>query len=354
MRSLVYDENSLLLEIYDLEEAKFDIVRENVRYMTAYQISGDESILVEGFTDILGKMGNFFKMMIEKIKEFFKKILAYISACFMDIDKFVKKYRKELDALDNLDFDVDGFEWTMHNAPNMDAFKQVVAEYNSELAGIEKKKKEDIVKAQNEFLTQANLDKLRGQVLGANRPISEDDFHEEVRKYYRDGSLDETSIHIDTAKFKKIIDDVPDLMKQKKEAEKTRDDLIILLDKTQRFFNQKGSVVYVSGKQQIKTNTISVDDNNFKKGEDNYDTSYSISSMDKVEKFLRFKYNQSNKLAGMINLVASERANAYKDQVKMVRTIIKKALFKSKDDDEMKKANEGLESVNSNPKFDED
>lgn len=331
MDNVLYDDISFLAEIYSLEDMSFEIAKENVKYVHAYQTIGNQSILVEGFTDAIDKIGNFFKMMIEKIRAFFKKIFAYIDACFMDIDKFRKKYKTELDKINNVDFDVNGFEWTMHDAPNLDPFNDLVSGYNDALSNFEKVKKDDIKREQNEFLTDKNLAELRGKILGSNDAISEDDWHESIRKYYRNGELDAQKIHVDTTMYRDCVASAPQLSKFKKESEKTRDDLIMLLDKTQRFFDQKASSVYVSGTKKLRASSLNVKDGEFHKGEENY-LKYSDSSASTLETLIRFKYTQASKLASMINLVATERANAYKDQVKMTREIIKGALFKSSDD----------------------
>lgn len=336
MDSVLYDDISFLAEIYSLEDMTLQIAKENVKYVHAYQTIGNVDILTEGFTDSLQKIGNFFKAMIEKIKQFFKKIFEYIDACFLDIDKFVKKYKKELDAVSKVDFTVNGFEWTMHEPPNMEPFQKLVSDYNDAIADASKLKKSDIIKDQDEFLSKSNLDKLRGEILGSKEPIDEDDWSETVRKYYRNGEIDAQSIQVDVSMFRQYVNDADSLVKKKKEAEKTRDDLIVLLDKTQRFFDKKAPVVYGSGVKKIKTTRANVTDNDFKTGDDAY-TAYTDSTASAVEAMLRFKYNQANKMASMINLVATERANAYKDQVKMTREIIKRSLFKSSTPEDEKK-----------------
>ena len=331
--SLLNDDIQYLAEIYELNDLNFQIVKETIKYTHAYKVIGNEQILIEGFMDVVNKMGEFFKKMIEKIKEFFKKILMYVNACFMDIDKFVKKYKSDLDKLKKINFDINGYEFTMHEAPDMTEFNDIVSNYNAEISDAKTLKKEDILKRQNEYLSSQNLDKLRGEILGTNSNITEDDFNEEVRKYYRNGELDSKSIHIDDSEFRKVVSNVDTIAKGKREAEKTRDELIVLLDKTQRFFDQKVSTVYVKKDKNIKVNRLNIDnDRNVSKGDDEY-VSYTDTTASAVEYFIRFKYNQVNKIATMINICASERANAYKDQVKQCRDIIKRALFNSKDED---------------------
>ena len=318
-------DEALLTEIYDMDKLHYDIVKEDVIRSHYYNMTENTQILMEGFSDILSKMGDYFKQLIEKIKAFFKKVLMYVDSCFMDLDKFIKKYKKELDDISGLDFEIEGYDFTLHNPPDMTEFESIVNDYNSQLSEIEKINKTEISNEQKKFLDDDHLCKLRGEILGSNRVIHEDDFQETVRKYYRNGEEDTHNIKIKDSDFKKLLQDIPDMKKGKDEAEKTRDKLIILLDKTQKFFNTKATVMYKNNVKSISTKRIDVSDNEFKSGDDDY-VKYSESSVQKLEVFLKFKYNQVNKIAGMINLVASERANAYKDQLKQARIIIKEAI----------------------------
>lgn len=317
-------DEALLSDIYDMNNLHYDIVKEDMTRLHYFNITGNSEILMEGFSDILTKMGDYFKKLIEKIKAFFKKILMFIDSCFMDLDKFVKKYNKELDAIKDLKFDIQGNDFTLHSAPDMSEFESIVASYNSEISDISKIKKDEISKEQQKYLEEDHLDKLRGEILGSNKAIAENDFQETVRKYYRDGELDTKTITITDTEFKTLIRNVPDMKKGKDDAENTRDKLLVLLDKTQKFFDTKASVVYKNNVKTINTKRISTSDNEFKTNDDY--VSYSDSNVQKLEVFLKFKYNQVNKVASMINMVASERANAYKDQLKQARMIIKAAI----------------------------
>ena len=318
-------DEALLTEIYDMDKLHYVIVKEDVIRSHYYNMTENTQILMEGFSDILSKMGDYFKQLIEKIKAFFKKVLMYADSCFMDLDKFIKKYKKELDDISGLDFEIEGYDFTLHNPPDMTEFESIVNDYNSQLSEIEKINKTEISNEQKKFLDDDHLCKLRGEILGSNKVIHDDDFQETVRKYYRNGEEDTHNIKIKDSDFKKLLQDIPDMKKGKDEAEKTRDKLIILLDKTQKFFNTKATVMYKNNVKSISTKRIDVSDNEFKSGDDDY-VKYSESSVQKLEVFLKFKYNQVNKIAGMINLVASERANAYKDQLKQARIIIKEAI----------------------------
>ena len=61
-------------------------------------------------------------------------------------------------------------------------------------------------------------------------------------------------------------------------------------------------------------------------------------SRDLFDTIVKFKYNQTRQVAGMVNIVVREYANAYKDKVKMTREVIRKALFDDKTDSNMAEA----------------
>lgn len=321
------DDMDCLSEVYSLREMHYEIVKENLKLKHFYEITGDETILVEGFSDIVGNMAKFFKEMISKIKEFFKKVMMFVDSYFLELDRFVTRYKKELDSVKTVSFTIQGYKYTLHDAPDMTPFNNIVSEYNSGLAESPKMKADDIKKQQVEYLSPANMDKIRATVLGSSKPIQEEEFAEEVRKFYRNGELDKVDIEVDTDMFRRIISGAKDLTFGKKEAIKTRDDLIALLSKAENFFDKKVSVVYRGDSQKIALKRVKVEDNKFKEDDTDYAPDSGLKS---VEQFVRFKYNQTHAVASIINLVACERANAFKDNVKFHMAIIRKALADSK------------------------
>ena len=139
---VIFEDLNFLSDIYALQQIHFNIIKENIRAQHMYRVTQDSYVLTEGFTDILNSMGDFFKKAIEKIKEFFRKAFMYINSYFMELDKFVSKYKRELDSIKKVDFIITGFEFTLHDIPNMDPFQKVVDEYNSSLSDAAKMKKD--------------------------------------------------------------------------------------------------------------------------------------------------------------------------------------------------------------------
>ena len=331
-----FDNTDCLSDIYCLERMHFDIVKDGIRYQHMTVVGESEEILMEAFSDIISKMSELFKKMIASIKEFFKKLFMYIASCFMDINKFVKKYKSNLDKVDKVEFSIYGYNFTnLDNEPDLSEFKSVVDGYNDFISDAKKYKKADIQKMQKEYLSTDNLDKLRGKLLGVDK-MEEDGFADNVRKHYRDGEEDTTSIEIDTGKFRDFVNGADKLMKDKKKAEKLRDDTIIMLNKAMRFFDTKVGIVYKDKEKVLPADKLDVDmDKKTLKTNSDERQYISEGNREVFDTMVRFKYNQTRQLAGMVNIVVREYANAYKDKVKMTREVIRKALFDSNTDSSM-------------------
>ena len=323
-----FEELNFLAEMYELENLHYGIIKENIQREHMYRVTKDPEILVEGFSSMIDSMANFFKKMIEKIKEFFRKALMYFNSYIMELDKFCTKYKKELDAVKKVKFTIRGFKFTPRQEPNMQPFEKVVASYNDSLSNVTKLKESEIKVEQNEWMSTSNVDKLRGEISGIGKPISDDEFLEELRKYYRNGELDTEEIEVDMSMFRSVISSASEVTKGKKEAEKNRDELLRLLDSAEKFFSTKTATIYKDGTQNLKINRLSLKDEKLSKEEDEY-VSYSSTVQSTTETLIKFKYNQTHTIATITNMVTTERVNAYKDLIKMNREIIQKALFDS-------------------------
>ena len=329
--SVPFNDIDCLVDIVSLEKCHLDIVKENIRYNHMKTIPDTTpDILTEAFADIISKMGEFFKKMIISVKEFFRKFFMYINSLFMDIDKFVKKYRRELNAVEKVNFDIYTFNFTMHDEPNLDELEKIVNGYNDDISNANKLKVEDIKAKQNDYLSVGHLRELRGNILGSGNPIDEDDFLDEVRKYYRNGEDKEETITIGLSEFRDAMNNATKDVKELKAAEKLRDNFIVQLDKAQKFFDQKAPVMYKDNNPTINLKKTELKDNKFKTTDE--DVYISNGKSDAVNQMLRFRYSQTKEVASIINVIVRERANAYKDKVKASKEIITKALFNKNTD----------------------
>lgn len=327
----LFDNVDVLSDIYMLESFHSDIVKDNFRVKHMEAIHESEEIIMEAFSDVIQKMGEYFKKLIQAIKDFFKKLLMYIASYLMDIDKFVKTYKSELDKIRDVKFTVYGYNFKLDTKPNLSELQNIINSYNDTISSLGKLKKADILVEQNKYLSSKNLDELRGKVLGSEQQIEEDNFADEVRKFYRDGELDTVEIEVDDSLFREVINNASELSKQTKEAEKLRDNSIILFNKAERFFSKTATTMYKDKDVVISNSKLNYDSENNSLTAGDTVTNAS-GKREVIDTFIRFKYNQTKTLSAMVNLVVREYANAHRDKVKMYREILRKSLFDSKTD----------------------
>lgn len=322
---------SLLETIYQFEDTTVDLYSNLASARYNSYVSEDSSIIMEGFSDMCKTIGNAIKKLIEGIKNFFLGFIRAITSYNMSLKEFVSKYKNELLKAD-CDFEIDGYNFTVLDAknPDMSDFNKLVATYNSSLSGIDKITKGEIANEGNEFLSDKNLDEIRARVLGVNGGISKDEFVETVRKYYRGGKGETSTIHIDSSHVKDIVTNVDKIVDGKKKAIKDRDDIIALLSKAEVFFSRKVDVVYKNSEQKIGARTFDVDDEKRTVSYGDTDIGYSESAVAKISALVSTKYNETKAVSGIVNIIVSERANAFKDLVRQDRRIVGMALSSPK------------------------
>ena len=234
-------------------------------------------------------MGEWFRKLITALQEFFKKITMFISSYTTDIDKFCKKYKKELSSK-KVNFSVQGYEFNLDTAPDLSELRKIVDSYNDGVSNIEKMNKNDIKMEQTKYLSEDNVDKIRGQVLGRTSSLSDDVFAKEVRKFYHGGEIDTISVNVDDSLFKKVVNEAPKLSASKKDAEKLRDDVIALLSRAEKFFGRNLESVYVgaSNERQYKVSNLNYSSDGRKMTVDHENTrTVSTGKKDVLETFIR-------------------------------------------------------------------
>lgn len=323
-----FDDVDCLSDIYALESYHYSIVKDNLRVEHMKAMHESAEIVTEAFSDMINKMGEWFKKLIQMIKDFFKKILMFIASYTMDIDKFCKKYKKELDDIRDVKFSVYGYNFKLDTKPDLSELRKIIDSYNSGIDDIGKMKKNEIKIEQTKYLSDDNINKLRGEILGSNTRINDGDFAEEVRKFYHDGEIDTVEIEVDDSMFRDVVNGASELAKGKKDAEKLRDDTIILLSRAEKFFGKDLETVYRDKEREYKVDKLDYDEENRKLNKSEDGTQYvSTGRKETLEAFIRFKYNQTRTVSSIANVVVREYANAFKDKVKMHREILRKSLF---------------------------
>ena len=312
--------------IYETMESDSETFKSFVHTGLLMESGASEDIVMESVSDMFKTIAEGFNKFIKKVKEFFKKILLYITSAYQDLDKVAAQVKDVINDKD-IDFTVNGFKFTVmdKSGPNTTEFRNIVNSYNEDMQDLSKLKESTINKEILEWLDENNLDKLRGQVLGTNDKISQDDFLDEVRSYYRNGELSTNTIKVTKNMVQDIINHAKKLEDVKKSSIKDRDTLIELLTKTESFFGRTIYSYYKGSTRQVNVNKISIDNDKFSKEDNNVNVDDNLTKL--ITVYASYKAKQVNKIAGMINLVACERVNALRDQIKQEREILRKCLF---------------------------
>ena len=247
--------------IYDVQESDTVSFKAFVHAGYLMESGASPDIVMEGVLDIFKTIADGIKKFIEKVKDFFKRILLYITSAT------VKNHIKDRD----IDFTIDGYKFTVlgKDGPSMTEFQKIVSEYNSDMDDISKLKEAEIKKKVLDWMSESHLDKLRGEVLGTGNAILEDDFLDTIREYYRDGASSTDTITVTKSMVTDIINHSKRLEDTKKSAIKDRDNLVNLLSKTATFFDKTLPTMYKGNNFQMNTAKVDVSDNKFSKT-DNY------------------------------------------------------------------------------------
>ena len=283
----MYDCEALSM-LYGVQDSSLDIMKDYMRTTYLLESGADSDIVMESIGDMVNTVVTGIKKFIEKIKEFFKKILLYITSASADLDKVATEVKKVIDGKD-INFTISGYNFTVlsKSGPNTSEFYSIVSGYNDDIKDLTKLKVEDIRKETQEWFSEKNLNAMRGKVLGVNNGIPEEDFYEDVRKYYRNGADSTEDITIDKSYISSIIGHAKRLEDMKKESIKDRDKLISLLTKTENFFNRTVYPIYKDSQTQINVANINVEDKKFSSTDNYVATSDSLSKV--ISSYVSFK-----------------------------------------------------------------
>lgn len=345
------DNLSLLNDIYCFESASVGIYTNYVRAMVQYQVSGDRDILMEGASDMVSKIAESIRKLIDAIKRFFVNFIRMFTNAMLSYKDFCKKYQSELSSW-NGSFKYTGYQFKVLKSkdPNMDCFRRLVDSYNSALTDFSKLKIDTLKNDAQNALSDDHLNEIRAQVLGVSGAIERDDFVKTVREAYR-GSEDEEEFTVDHDYVSDAVAHAETLTEMKKKAEKDRDAIINLLSKAEIFFGRKVNVIYKGSNKYVDTKQFDYDSSDYRtKSDDNESTqAYTEDAVTKANMLVTLKYNQTKAYSSIINIVVTERANALKDMLKQENTIVRKALARvdksDADDDHVSEAIDYVDMV---------
>lgn len=292
-------------------------------------------ILTEGFSDFIDNAIEFFKNLLEKFKKFISNIFMYISSFLRGFDKFLVEHKDKINAIDP-DFSIYGFNYSFNSStPNLDSIQSLVNSYNADVGDIHTKEKADILKEKNDNTSDAYFNKLRAQVLGESGEIDFEDFQSECKQAYRSGTDTSEEIHVNKSYLSSIVNDYPKLKQVYKDCQREKDKTITLIESIKTFFSRQAHVHPRNGSKSIYINKIEVNNarNSITHG-DKSEIQYSTQSMEKVNIFFSYKWEQSKEIGSIVITAMCEKVNALKEAMRQTESTVRKALFNGKKPEE--------------------
>ena len=284
-------------------------------------------ILQESFSDFIHSVISFFKNLLDKFKEFMKRIFMIIYAYLGDFEKFLDKYKEHLRGLDPK-FTIKGFKYTFKsNIPNLDIIDNIINSYNSELNDIDNMTKDKIIEEREKFMATSNLNKIRANIIGISGEVDSDEYLKDVKKIFRDNNDEKIDIDVNKSFLTTVIADYPFLKKQYSDSIKERDNIITVIEKIKSFFEKSASIYYKGKDKTIGAKLLNRNGNKAQVG-DNVEKSYSESKINLFNTFFSFKFIQSKEVGSMCTMASIEKVNALKECLSFYRDIIKKCAFK--------------------------
>jgi len=323
-----FDTSQSCLEYFILlEEDYFNINKEHLQSAHIANKDKNMEIIREGFNDFINSVISFFKNLLDKFKEFMKRIFMIIYAYLGDFEKFLDKYKEQLRGLDPK-FNVKGFKYSFKsNIPNLDIINNIINSYNSELNDIDNMTKDKIIEQREKFMATANLNKIRANIISVSGEVSSEDYLKDVKKIFRDGNEEKIDIEVNKSFLTTVIADYPFLKKNYSDAIKERDDIIAVIEKIKSFFEKNASVYYKGKDKTIGTKLLNRSGNKIQTG-DNVEKNYSESKINLINTFFSFKFAQSKEIGSMCTIACIEKVNALKECLSFYREIIKRCAFK--------------------------
>lgn len=311
----------------ELEMQSLDIIHDHLYSTYTGTRESSTEIVLEGLGDMISGAVRFFKELIKRLIEFFKKAAMYMTSLFLNFDKFIERYKDKLTHVKE-DYSVYGYEYDFsHKIPNTDAMMSIVSEFNSEVVEASKLKKEDLVKRRDAFLESGKMDVTRGIIIGKSGPVEADEFRQTVFSMFRQGKDTEHEIRVDNAKLRQAIDGYPKLKKQFEESKKDRYKLERLYTSLENFFAKGPKNEYSGNTKKVRTQTIDVDGRKMTPSSDFHNYANTASNLDTINYYYSFKWKQAQEIGTYTLQSYIEKINALKEAVKLNEKIIRGAIF---------------------------
>lgn len=250
-----YEELSLAM-VAENEQNYISIMKAIGLNEVNYFAQNGEEIIYEagGVSGVLSKIKEFFKKLIEKIRQLLHAFIAKISSMASSDNSFVQKYQKEFSlkwSKVKSDFEFKGYKFTVkldnvgleRSAAADEAVKRAVANNNLIQSALDadintildaddadlkkavdtmRDNKEDKEESIRGFVANKITDKLSTKVV-ADQPLTASEFSKEIFEAFRNGESEKESIEKKDLTVSDIVSDVKDSEKFKKAAQKVCD-----------------------------------------------------------------------------------------------------------------------------------
>lgn len=313
----------------ELEIQSANIIHDHLYSTYVGTRESSTEIVMEGLGDMVSSAAKFFKELIMKLMEFFKKSSIYITSLFMNFEKFMERYRKELTEV-NKEYSVYGFEYDFsHKIPKTEVMMKIVSEFNSEIPEVTKLKKEDLVRRRDDFLSDGKMDLTRGLIIGRTTPVESTEFRTTVHDMFRKGQDVQKEIKVDSAKLRYYMNEYPKIKKEMEEANKDRFKLEKVYKSLETFFSRGPLIEYVGTQKKIRTSKVNVDitERKFSTSSDLLNNDNSSKNVDLINYYYSFKWKQAQEIGTYSFQAYIERINALKEAVKFYEKVIRGAIF---------------------------
>lgn len=304
------------------------VSQEAIRGLYYGEKTGDEVIVQESIQGIKNGARGFFRKVANMIKALFKRMIMMFDKHALTMDRFIQKYRSELDDM-NPNFTITGYTYTVPNdVPNIEPVHKLVSDYNTELLAIHNQNKGDIVEAYTKrFGTGDAYNQLRAVILNQQLAIPEEDFSDEVFKLLRAGSDMEQTIMITKVQFMTAIKTFKAHKERVATFRKERDRMLTLIHSIERFFETSYDSRYDDGVRVVRARNIDIEDGRMVQR--NSHETYQVGKDTALAAFYTHKWTEANALANMLTTVLNMKMDALDKSLKQDKLIIMEGIKKA-------------------------
>lgn len=272
----------------------------------------DEQVMESCISDISSIVSSVASGVSKLGSSLCKELSTYLT----NFSKFADKHKKFFKDLPEsaVHFKFEGYRFTTLDAGrvNLSEFQNINAGYIDFVKNMRHVTTDTGVEAIKDqlsrYMWENNLARIRGEMLGCNRPIDEQDFVTDVKKYYRSGTLDKRPMDINKHDIMDILNVIDPIQKELKLTQKDFDNVNDMFRRASAFIYMQIQSLESGKTKNVGSNEVLV------VGQDNAAEYIAI---------LNAKYSQISFLTQTAQVILGERVTALKDQIEQNMNILK-------------------------------